>query len=257
MTGKKESERKDDGLNLQKEGSYSRLRRDIIELRLKPGTIISINELCTHYDSSRSPMRDTLLSLAQEGLVTLLPQRGTMISKIDLKRVEEERFLRVSVEREVMKLFMRQHNQADIDNLEKSMKKQAECVTAGNYREFLAADDDFHNKFYHAVDKSWCAKTIDSVSGHYRRLRLLSIIDQSISKDILLQHREMMDAIKKNDEQRLMAIFNDHLKKLDEEGPEFFRKFPDLFQKKGIEKKQEDTLDDDFLLSLVSTDKDK
>ncbi len=236
-----------------KEGPYGPLRRDIIELRLKPGMTISIKALYTYYDSSRSPMRDALLRLEQEGLVMLLPQRGIMISRIDLKRAEEERFLRVSVEREVMKIFMRQHNQADIDNLEDSLQEQEKCISTRNLRAFLDADDDFHNKFYCAVNKFWCAKTIDSVSGHYRRFRLLSIIKQSICKEILSQHREMVEAIKKDDEQKLMALFNHHLTKMEKEGPEFLHKFPDLFQ--DMEGKQFDSLNLDFLASLVTNSK--
>ena len=235
----------------KKEGSYSQLRQDILELRLKPGMVLSIQSLCAHYGSSRSPMRDTLLRLAQEGLVTLFPQRGTMISKIDFKRVEEERFLRVSVEREVMILFLRCHNSADLTFLEQSIQKQEACVASGKLREFLSADDDFHWRFYSAAEKAWCAKTIDSVSGHYRRLRLLSVIDPSISQNIISQHRKMMEAIQSGDEKQLLAVFNRHLKNLDDEGPEFFRKFPDLFQNVDATEKETDTLGSDFLHSLI------
>lgn len=239
----------------KKEDAYSLLRRDIIELRLKPGMILSIQALCTHYDSSRSPMRDTLLRLAQEGLVTLLPQRGTMISKIDFKRVEEERFLRVSVEREVTALFLASCRKCDVEFLEQSIQKQEACVAQGKLREFLAADDEFHWRFYRAADKSWCAETLDSVSGHYRRLRLLSVIEPSISENILSQHREMMKAIRDGDGQRLLNIFNRHLKNLDDEGPEFFRKFPDLFQNVDSGEKETDKFGVDFLQSLVPGEK--
>ncbi len=255
MTKSPEPQKRSDAEKSQKKDAYSRLRRDIIELRLKPGMILSIQALCTHYDSSRSPMRDTLLRLAQEGLITLLPQRGTMISKIDFKRVEEERFLRVSVEREVTALFLTCCNRTDVDFLEQSIQKQEACVAGGKLREFLAADDEFHWRFYRAADKSWCAETLDSVSGHYRRLRLLSVIEPSISENILSQHREMMKAIRDGDGQLLLDIFNRHLKNLDDEGPEFFRKFPDLFQNVDSSEKGTDKLGSDFLQSLVPNEK--
>lgn len=235
----------------QKAGAYSLLRRDIIELKLKPGLIISIKELCDHYESSRSPMRDILLRLEQEGLVTFLPQRGIMISKIDFKRVKEERFLRVSVESQIMRCFMRKHTADDIACLEKSLDKQNEYIKANEFRKFLSEDDYFHNKFYLAVDKSWNAEVINSVSGHYRRVRLLSIINRSISDNILSQHREMLDAINKNDEQWLLDLFNRHLTKLDEEEPEFLRKFPDLCVKGSSEERRDAILGNDFLETLV------
>ena len=231
--------------------AYPLLRRDILELRLKPGTILSIQSLCAHYGSGRSPMRDTLLRLAQEGLVTLLPQRGTMISKIDFRRVEEERFLRVSVEREVTVLFLQCRTPADEDFLERSVAEQASCIAHGRLRAFLAADDDFHRRFYRAAGKDWCAETVESVSGHYRRVRLLSLIDSSISAGILAQHREMTAAIRENDGQRLLGIFNRHLQSLDDEKPRFFRAFPELFEDVESDGTRNDDAGGDFLRSLV------
>lgn len=251
MADKSENRQKRSGAKPEKEGAYSLLRKDILELRLKPGAILSIQTLCTHYGSSRSPMRDALLRLAQEGLVTLLPQRGTMISKIDFRRVEEERFLRVSVEREVMAMFLRRRSRADVDFLTQSIPEQEACVAEGKLREFLAADDEFHRRFYRAADKDWCAATLDSVSGHYRRLRLLSVIDPAISETILAQHREMMEAIGENDGDRLLQVFGRHLKSLDDEEPGFFQKFPDLFENVETGGRETDALAGDFLQSLA------
>ena len=67
------------------EGNYTRqednicniLRSDILALKLKPGLIFSIKDLSEAYQAGRSPMRDALISLQKEGLITSLPQRGT------------------------------------------------------------------------------------------------------------------------------------------------------------------------------------
>lgn len=252
MTNIDSAQLKQEESTYQKEGPYSLLRRDIIELKLKPGMIISIKELCDYYKSSRSPMRDILLRLEQEGLVTFLPQRGIMISKIDFKRVKEERFLRISVESQVMRCFMRKHTAEDIACLEKSLERQNEYIKAKEFRKFLAEDDYFHNKFYLAVNMSWSADVVNSVSGNYRRVRLLSIINRSISDNILSQHREMLDAINKNDEQRLLDLFNRHLTKLDKEEPEFIKKFPDLCVAASLEERRDPVLRNDFLVSLVN-----
>ena len=73
---------------------YSNLRSYIIELRIRPGEIISIKDIATELNVGRSPVRDALIRLEKEGLITSLPQRGTMISRINLHRVTEERYIR-------------------------------------------------------------------------------------------------------------------------------------------------------------------
>ena len=78
---------KDESLN---EGEvYPVLRRAIVELYLQPGATVSIKDICEYYKMGRSPVRDALMRLEQEGRVTLLPQRGTLISPnedTDLRR---------------------------------------------------------------------------------------------------------------------------------------------------------------------------
>ncbi len=51
---------------------YPVLRRAIVELYLQPGTVLSIKDICQHVEMGRSPVRDALIRLDQEGLVTLL-----------------------------------------------------------------------------------------------------------------------------------------------------------------------------------------
>lgn len=62
---------------------YPVLRKAILDLYVCPGTELSIRNLCEYYHAGRSPVRDAVMRLQQEGLVTILPQRGIMISLID------------------------------------------------------------------------------------------------------------------------------------------------------------------------------
>ena len=71
---------------------------NIIHLELQPGTAVSENELSTTLSLSRTPVREALIELNRIGLVEILPQRGSYISKIDYNIVEESRFLRLVTE---------------------------------------------------------------------------------------------------------------------------------------------------------------
>ena len=66
---------------------YDVLRTDILNLKLRPGMIFSIRDISEAYQVGRTPVRDALISLSKEGLITFLPQRGTMISKINYDKV--------------------------------------------------------------------------------------------------------------------------------------------------------------------------
>lgn len=74
------------------------IRRAIITLELKPGTPLSENELATELAVSRTPVRESLILLREEGLVEVYPQVGTFVSLVDPERVRQAQFIREAVE---------------------------------------------------------------------------------------------------------------------------------------------------------------
>ena len=87
-----------------REAVYMELREQILKLQLPPGTPLSENETSLLFKVSRTPVRESFLRLAQEGLVQVLPQRGTFVSLIDTALVEEARFMREQLEKAVILL---------------------------------------------------------------------------------------------------------------------------------------------------------
>ena len=77
---------------------FEYLYNDILFLKLKPGQLIKEKEISTKLDVSRTPIREALLKLEDEGLVEIYPQRGTYISKISIESVYESHFIRESIE---------------------------------------------------------------------------------------------------------------------------------------------------------------
>ena len=74
------------------------LRRRIISLQLPPGEPLSENELAQELGVSRTPVRESLILLREEGLVQVYPQIGSFVSLVDLGRVSEAQFVREAIE---------------------------------------------------------------------------------------------------------------------------------------------------------------
>ncbi|NCC13626.1 MAG: GntR family transcriptional regulator, partial [Spirochaetia bacterium] len=87
---------------------YQTLRSEILSLRFKPGEELNLQLLSTQLQVSRSPVRDALMRLSGDNLVDIFPQKGTRVSLINLKQVEEERFLRKSLEESAVRKFIYQ-----------------------------------------------------------------------------------------------------------------------------------------------------
>src|SRR3712207_6293623 len=77
---------------------YTELRRRVVSLDLPPGAALSENELAAALGVSRTPVRESLILLAEEGLVQVFPQVGSFVSRVDPDRVADAQFLREAVE---------------------------------------------------------------------------------------------------------------------------------------------------------------
>ncbi len=77
---------------------YRVLLRNIVHLNLPPGSCLLESEVRQRLDVSRTPVREALMQLAQEGFVTIVPQKGTYVTRIDMKQVLELRYIRGCVE---------------------------------------------------------------------------------------------------------------------------------------------------------------
>ena len=91
--------------NSIRENVYRVIRENITSLQLAPGTTVSTQELAAKLQVSRTPVREAFIRLQKEDLVEITPQKGTMVSRIDLTRAEKERFIRESLETAILPLF--------------------------------------------------------------------------------------------------------------------------------------------------------
>src|SRR5690554_2566058 len=83
---------------------YETVKNNILNLILKPGQMISEQEISGKLKVSRTPTREAFIKLSEEGLITIYPQKGSYVSLIDIDHVEESLFLREQMEVAVLKL---------------------------------------------------------------------------------------------------------------------------------------------------------
>jgi DNA-binding GntR family transcriptional regulator len=209
--------------------AYQGLRSAIMSLKLKPGEEINIKEISENLGVSRSPIREALLKLERDGLVELIPQKGTFVSRIDLDRMREERFLRECLEEKTLELFIDLYTDADALRIRDILNRQQRSLDSLSSESFLDEDDEFHRVFFEVAGKRMCWDIIQSMSGHYRRMRLLVLRSADVPAHNYLQHAELFGFVLARDKVRAVATLKSHLSKLDVEEKELLIEFPDYF----------------------------
>jgi DNA-binding GntR family transcriptional regulator len=208
---------------------YTALRKSIINLNLAPGTPVSEKEISLRCKVSRTPVREAFIQLSKEGLVKVIPQRETLVSLIDFSRVEQELFLRKSLEMAVLEPFIGKYRAEHIREMENIIEAQKSASRRDEFTNFINFDDRFHHVFFDAAGHDLGWKILESMCGHYHRVRLLSVWLNGIAHNIVRQHIEILSAIKAKDIQEVRLRLNRHLNKLYTEEEMLREKFPDYF----------------------------
>lgn len=211
------------------DGIYQDIRERILNLEFKPGEEIRILDLSEDYGVSRSPVRDALMRLSSESLVTVLPQRGCWISKIDMKRVEEERFLRYSLEKSVLSYFIDRAQKSDIARLEYFLSLQKEAREKNDEIAFFKNDDEMHKAIFIAADMERIWNIISTETGHYRRMRLLSFDEFGVLDVNIRQHEELIKALGDKDLAASLKVESEHIFKLTMEAGDIRKNNPTYF----------------------------
>ncbi len=213
---------------------YDILHRNIINLNLTPGTIMSEKDISERMKVSRTPVREAFIKLSNQALVTVVPQKGSFVSKISLSRVREERFLRESLETSVIEEIILNRSDLSLEKLYRNLEKQNKALEKGETTEFMELDDQFHALLFELAERPMCFNVVISFSSHYRRVRVLSMSVSGVSKSNYRHHCELLKSIEDRDLDAAEETMKTHLRKLDIEKNIIFEKFADYFEDESI-----------------------
>ena len=129
------------------------LKENILSLELKPGMAISENELSAELKISRTPVREAIIELAKAYLIEIYPQRGSFISLIDPKMVEEARFLRKITDTAVIETACDEIDEEGIKLLEDNVSLQEYYLSKGMTDKIFELDNQFHKDIYVVAKK--------------------------------------------------------------------------------------------------------
>lgn len=193
------------------------LRENIINLELKPGSMLSEKDLADEMGLSRTPVREALLDLAKVNIVEVLPQRGSRIALIDYTVVEDFRFTRNLLECAVVELACKLAKREDIRALGENLL--LEEFNIKNPEKLLQLDNAFHRQLFEIAGKVQTYEMLNSYSVHFDRVRNMALYTLKDIK-IVEDHRNMLEAIAEPNGLEARRIMEKHLSryKVDEKG---------------------------------------
>ena len=208
---------------------YETLKKNIMELRLEPGRLISEKDLVEMLQVSRTPIREALVKLSQEELIETTPQKGSVISLIDLQHVEESRFIRETLESAIVREACVKLNKEQVLHLQNLISLQELCESEENYERLFELDEEFHKSIIIGCGRTRAWGLIGQVTTHYNRIRFLRLATNHDWKIILAQHHGIVSAIREKNPDAAEKVLREHLEQVVIEKEELKQKYPKYF----------------------------
>lgn len=151
------------------EQAYRLIEEQIVTLRLRPGEVLSEQMLSGTFKIGRTPIREALQRLAREGLVTILPRKGILVSDINPR----SQLLVLEVRREIERLLSR----TGADRANKEQRAQLLQIARGMDRAaktnddiaFMRLDREFNGLMIEAAHNDYAARSMKLLQGLSRR----------------------------------------------------------------------------------------
>ncbi|MGI9389415.1 MAG: GntR family transcriptional regulator [Boseongicola sp.] len=193
---------------------YEALRAAILSLDFEPGAVLRKGEICEQLGVSRTPVSDAILKLEAEGLVEVIPQSATRVSKMSMKEIREDAFMREALEVSAVEYAAEHRSDELIARLTRNLRMQVSQVEDGDFEDFFKTDQEFHRLILDCCKIERLHETVRFVSNHIDRARLLMVPMPGRTADSVKEHHDVVDAIRKADPEGARAAMQNHLRQL-------------------------------------------
>ena len=150
--------------------AYTRLLGKIIRLDLAPGSILSEKSLMSDLSIGRTPIRESLQRLANEGLVTHQPNRGMFVAEISASSVRNIYEFRSLIEGQTARLAADRASPDNLAELEELHGQLSESTSKDRLNDYIGCDQSFHNALAKASGNTYLQSAVSEIFNLHLRL---------------------------------------------------------------------------------------
>lgn len=176
---------------------YEKLKDEILNIEIKPGNILTENDISGKYDISRSTVRSVFQKLKDDGLITAIPYKLSYVSQLDMNTILEVIYMRIAVESMIMRDFIDLDDKKSIKKLERNVEDQSELLKQEkvDYKEFAKLDSEFHRIIFESLDKLEVWNLIQRAELSYFRFKILDLFAMEEFSVIYKNHEELLNIV--------------------------------------------------------------
>lgn len=193
--------------------AYRALRDAIVAGRLRPGERIVEDRVCSELGISRSPLREALRKLEGEGLVSILPRRGAVVTELSDRDGMDLFAVREVLEGLAAGLAAQHITSDELAELEDVCVAMENCIRARDMAAVVELNTQFHQLITKASRNRWIREFMASIRAQMRRVYRSSIEVPSRAPGSLAEHRLILEALMRGDAPRAESLARQHVQR--------------------------------------------
>ena len=197
-----------------KENAYENLRYRIISQQLAPGELLRDKDMMERYGIGRTPLREVILELQNDGLVKRVPRAGTWVASMDLHFLKQVAEIRIGLEGIAGELAAERISEKQIKELEEILANVSAEKTGkkANLEKMMTYESAFHNVIYAATGNPKLEKLLRSYQGIGARFWHYLIFSRKQLAEQFKSHKLLIIALKNRDKKACKKITENHIR---------------------------------------------
>jgi DNA-binding GntR family transcriptional regulator len=194
-----------------KDSAYNGIKLLLISGDYDHDKIFSANQLAETLHVSRTPVREALLQLTNEGYLIPVGGRGFKVREFSQKEIQDFFETRKMIECHVIESVADHLTVQDFKHLEGIIEKMSRFGEKGKANEFLEADKEFHLYLIHRHDNGHLKGIMDNIRNLISTIGHKAVVKEHRFEEVIKEHRDLVDALKQKNKERAVACMRTHL----------------------------------------------
>lgn len=190
---------------------FNTLREAILRGDLEAGERLMELQLASKLGVSRTPIREAIRMLEQEGLAITIPRKGAIVAGMTEKDMQDVLEIREALEELSVQVACDKIKEEGIKKLAENKRLFEQSLETKNIKRMAEADVAFHDVIYQATDNPKLVNMLNNLREQMYRYRVEYLKDEENYKELLKEHEAIYDGIVRRDKQAVTSMIRKHI----------------------------------------------
>ncbi len=191
---------------------FHTLREAILRGDLKPGERLMEIQLSNRLGVSRTPIREAIRMLEQEGLAVTIPRKGAQVAKMTEKDMEDVLQIREALDELAASIACEQIDEEELEALRETMREFEESTTTADVPRIAEADVRFHDIIYQATGNPRLVNILNNLREQMYRYRVEYLKDEKSYPVLVQEHRQIIEGLAARNKEMVSQAMQTHVR---------------------------------------------